>query len=246
MKNRIFSRLSLLLITCLLILAGLFLQKAMNERQHTAALRQLTEKIRFDINTVSSHSTTMGAAILMGLISENAKKLLRHEIPGDDPALNAELRSLLSKYEANVALLADESGKIVTYYNELNPSLKATQKISFRPYWQLGIRGMHSVYPAVGTTDNGRGLYLAAPVHATTSASSDPIGVFVVRNNASQLDQTLADYPLPAMIVSADGVIFASNHPEWILKLSKPLSPSQQQSLQKNRQFGQLVASPES
>ena len=97
MKNRIFSRLSLLLITCLLILAGLFLQKAMNERQHTAALRQLTEKIRFDINTVSSHSTTMGAAILMGLISENAKKLLRHEIPGDDPALNAELRSLLSK-----------------------------------------------------------------------------------------------------------------------------------------------------
>ncbi len=245
MKNRIFSRLSLLLITCLLILAGLFLQKAMNERQHTAALRQLTEKIRFDINTVSSHSTTMGAAILMGLISENAKKLLRHEILGDDPALNAELRSLLSKYEANIALLADESGEIVSYYNELNPSLKTTQKISFRPYWQLGIRGMHSVYPAVGTTDNGRGLYLAAPVHATTSASSDPIGVFVVRNNASQLDQTLADYPLPAMIVSADGVIFASNHPEWILKLSKPLSPSQQQSLQKNRQFGQLVASPE-
>ncbi len=227
------------------ILTSLVIQHEMNQRQHLTELQQLTEKIRFDINTVSSHSTTMGAVMLMGLVSENAKKVLKNEIPIDSPAIIQEFRSLLKKYDADVALLADKNGNIGSYFNKLQPELTTTQNIAFRPYWQLGIRGLPSVYPAVGVADHGRGLYLAAPVHATITDESDPIGIFVVRNNATQLDQTLADYPVPAMIVSADGIVFASNRPEWILKLSKPLSPIQQKNLQENKQFGHLVSAHE-
>ena len=50
---------------------------------------------------------------------------------------------------------------------EVKPiSEKQHRKIAFRPYWQLGIRGMHSVYPTVsaqqimaGVVSRGTGSY---------------------------------------------------------------------------------------
>lgn len=41
-----------------------------------------------------------------------------------------------------------------------------------------------------------------------------------------------------------DGIVFSSNQPDWILKLTHTLTPEQQAKLKENRQLGKLIADP--
>ncbi len=245
MNKRFLIRFFWILGTVVLILVSLVFQSAYNYQSHFIKQKQLTEQIRFDINTISSRSTTMGAVVTMGLMSENLKKRLTEHDTNLDNELRNEFFNLLEENDSDVALLTDEKGNIVSFYNMEIPDLIYNANISFRPYWQLGIRGLSNVYPAVGTTDNRRGFYMSAPVRADKSKSSTPIGVFTMKKNAQELDDTLNEYPLPAMIISSDGIVFSSNRPEWILKLAKPLPDVERQELINRRQFGNMLKDPD-
>lgn len=65
--------------------------------------------------------------------------------------------------------------------------------------------------------------------------------MIAIRMNAEKLDEILRTYPHPLMIVSEQGVVFASNRPEWIMKLSRNLSPTEMTRLRAEKQFGAKI-----
>ena len=233
-----------LFFTAFAIAVVLISQSAITHQRKTVELQQLAERIRLDIDTVSTRSTTMGAVITMGLLSEGLKNILRHPELKKAPLLHHQFDALLQEYDADVSFLMNDQGNIVDYYDKSAPNQQYFINVAFRPYWRLGIRGLNSVYPAVSVTDDIRSFYIAASVHETWSDTSDPIGVFAIRKSAAILDETLANYNDPVMIVSNDGIVFSSNQPDWILKLTHTLTPEQQAKLKENRQLGKLIADP--
>lgn len=229
-----------LFITLLMVVLGVGAQKNYVENKQREELTKQVHQLTLDVHAISSHSPVMGASVLMGLISDSIKQRLDHQIPADAPRLHQEFTSMLQEYDANIAVVIDNTGVVVGYWNT-NPAYSSLGlNVSFRPYWQRAMRGVASVYPALGTADELRGLYIAAPVHRSIVSHSPVIGVYTIRINADLLDEKLRTIPSPALLISPDGVVFSANRPEWILKLTAPLSPQQRARLNASRQFQNL------
>lgn len=153
MRRKLFLRFLWVLGTLLALVIGLVGQSIVNHRRHLITQEHITEQVRIDINANSISSSTMGAATMLGLASERLKSALLKPTPADAAPIREEFRNLLAEYDADIAYIANDHGIIVQYYNRLNPMLGPGADVSFRPYWKQSLRGMKSVYPAVGVTD---------------------------------------------------------------------------------------------
>nr|WP_321272201.1 response regulator [uncultured Tolumonas sp.] len=229
-----------LIITLLAVGFGVGLQKHLLEKEQYETQAKQVHQVMLDIQTISSRSPVMGASVLMGLISDSIKQRLDNQIPANDPRLKQEFVSVLQEYNADIAVVEDSTGLVVGYFNNNSAYSSLGVNVSYRPYWQRAIKGISNVYPAIGVADELRGLYIAAPVHRNMSNKSPVIGVYTVRVSAMLLDEKLKIQSSPALLVSPDGVVFASNRPEWILKLASPISETQRQRLVAEKQFKNL------
>ena len=229
-----------LIITLLAVGLGVGLQKHLLEKGQKEIQAKQVHQLMLDIQTISSRSPVMGASVLMGLVSDSIKQRLDGLIPANDPRLQQEFVSVLQEYHADIAVVEDLTGLVVGYFNSNSTYSSLGVNVSYRPYWQRAIKGIPNVYPAIGVADELRGLYIAAPVRRSMSNKSPVIGVYTVRVSATLLDEKLKTQTSPALLVSPDGVVFASNRPEWILKLAAPLTEPQRQRLVAEKQFKNL------
>ena len=236
MKKKFLIRLFWLAGTLAIILASLIAQSRINYQQHFAAQQQLTRQVAIDIHAASIRSEAMGAISMLGSSSELIKSVMANPSPENDEMIRERFRKYLQKLDADVMFTVNQEGKIVHYYNRIFPELHAASDVSFRPYWQQAMHGIEGFYPSVDNTDNLRGLYISAPIQ--DDDKKKPIGTIVIRISAVKLDSALAAYQTPAIIVSASGIVFASNRPEWNLKLAQPLSEENKRILMEERQFG--------
>ena len=96
----------------------------------------------------------------------------------------------------------------------------------------------------MGKNSGEPGLYFAAPVRHAGQTVYPALGVYVIKMGADAVDDMLRWDAGTAMLVSPDGVVFASNRSEWRMQLlafpNHEPSPERLHILKHDQQFGDL------
>jgi len=190
---------------------------------------------RLEQETINSRA--MGAAILFGRTNSPAKLSVLGKIPAGSTQLLPPLDELRSISQNDLAFLTNTRG-IVTASAGSAQLPQSGLDLSLHPYLRFVAQGIPGVYPAV-TSNDKRGIFLFAPVHAGTSSTGNPIGAVVVLVNAEKFDAWLKDWSGgPAILVSPQGVVFSTNKPEWLLHTYGAESQERISQIRDSRQFG--------
>ena len=188
----------------------------------------------------TTDSRPMGAIVLMGLSSPEMKKIALGQLPRGDAGVRARLETLRTLFFAGEGFVVDSHGVIAAYSSETRIQGEG-KDISFRPYVQTAMKGTANVYPAVGSNSNTRGIYLAAPLRSGGDEQSEPVGVVALKIGSEKLDRLLDTWSSgPAVLLSPQGVIFASNRKGWIFRLAGPGGPERLAQIRQSRQFGKV------
>jgi hypothetical protein len=128
----------------------------------------------------------------------------------------------------------DSSGKPSTGLN-----------VKFRPYFKMALQGKENVYAAVSLARGDRALYFTAPIFAGRTRGDEPVGGVVTRTDLKRIDAALNKRDDIALLLSPQGVVFASGRPEWIGFLAARPSPEQLKAIRELKQFGNMFENKE-
>lgn len=188
----------------------------------------------------TTNSRAMGAAILFGEENQEAKRLVQGKLRSNAPTVKSALDTLRQSYLANAVILTNHFGEIVAYSNKDNVP-GSGRDLSFRPYIKLALKGVPNVYPAVGTIDTTRGIFLAAPVRAKSDRNAPSIGAVVIKIGADKLDTLLKSWTEGiALLLSPQGVVFATGNDEWLFGSTERIDTAQLDRIKVSRQFGSV------
>lgn len=192
--------------------------------------------IKANLSVETIRAKGMGVASLMGLTQPILKEaaLGKHKL--DDPAVLEPLSIAKRYFNYEGLYVIDKSGIMVA--NETNGKKSTGKSVSFRPYFQRAIQGKESVYMAVGTNSDSRGIYYAAPLYATSDKSSDIIGVIAIKTSAEFLDKMLQEFGGDSMLISPQGVVYASTRKDWQWAMTPPFSEERVREVRDLKQFG--------
>jgi len=156
----------------------------------------------------------------------------------DNRDILATLESIAVGTDADIVYVMNPHGLVIasTFYDR-NKSLTG-YRYTFRPYFTGAMEGNAIMYPAVGVTTLKRGIYFSSPVYGPQGGK--PIGATVIKMGLNRLDHFLKYTPLPAAIMSPEGIIFASNQNQWLFKNALPLPDAIRTQIQAAKQFGEL------
>ncbi len=119
---------------------------------------------------------------------------------------------------ASLIYILDSTGTTIasTKYTNLDgtPGTLVGHNYGFRNYFTEAMNGKSVTYPAIGVTTNKRGVYCSKPVYGPHS--NKPIGVVVIKTNLDQIDAMLHSISGLLMLVTPDGVVFASNQSRYL------------------------------
>ncbi len=233
----IYLTISTLLVLAVMSMAAWQASRHMEEDREVPLVRALaTYAATLDEGTVNSRA--MGAAILFGLQNREAKRLALGWLPPNAPEVASSLDTLRKLYFADSVFLVNKLGVIVAYSGKSNVH-GTGEDISFRPYVQLAIQGTPNVYPAVGIINADRGIFLAAPLRATMSNTSEAIGGIVVKVGVDKLDELLRTWTGGiAVLLSPQGVVFAASRSDWLYRVTGDVSSKRIDDIRRAQQFG--------
>ncbi|MCP3944848.1 MAG: PAS domain S-box protein [Desulfobacteraceae bacterium] len=139
--------------------------------------------------------------------------------------------------EADVCYLIDLHGNTIASSNRNTAENFVGNNYGFRQYFKEAIQEHSFVSLALGTTSKKRGIYCSQPVYENNK--KPVIGVAVIKRSIKFLPIENADVEQSILIlIDQDGVIFDSNHQDWLYKvLWKPL-PAVLNRIKQNHQFG--------
>jgi CheY-specific phosphatase CheX/signal transduction histidine kinase len=135
-------------------------------------------------------------------------------LPPDNPQVLAKLALIRDKLGANNLFILSANGVVKSYFVEPGLESLTGKSLGWRPYFTGAIAGVLTVYAALGSNTRERGIYVAAPIQAETAGFA-PIGVIVAKLNFDEIDRFLAEESIPVAVVSPEGIVFASNRPDW-------------------------------
>ncbi len=140
----------------------------------------------------------------------------------------------------NVCYVMDTAGKTIASSNRKTASSFVGKNYGFRPYFGHAIKGIPAVYMALGVTSGRRGVYYSHPVYDVTQ--SDPIGVAIVKAPIDRIERELNyrnhSYENVVLITDPNGVIFISDHENWLYKVLWKSTDEQIAQIASTRQFG--------
>ena len=212
------------------------MQMSADTRGRTELTTQL-EKLQESLAVVTTRSRAMGMAMLLGLNEPILKSAARNQLAQDAPEVLQRLSVARQYFGFEGLYVIDQTGLIVANDTE---GIKSTGKsVAFRPYFQQAIKGKESVYLAIGTNSDTRGLFVAAPIHANEDVASDIIGVISIKISAEEiLDEILTSTHGDALLISPQGVVFAATDEQWLLAMTAPASDARLQTIRELKQFG--------
>src|SRR5471032_1152256 len=223
-------------------LLATLVQYQLAERQNRMTLAVEARELARQVQADSSDGKVMGGAILMGQTEDSVKRLLTGQLVGNAPELVEDFHSILEQYEAENAFVLNGDGDTLAYLNNKGAAPGLGRNLAHRPYWRRALAGQANVYPAVGGTSHGRGLYFAAPVYSGPTRHTPVSGAYVIKIPMTPIDALLGRGKHTALLLSPDGVVFAASEPEWVLRLAAPLPTARRAALHAGQQFGQLFA----
>ena len=159
--------------------------------------------------------------------------------PGPDTlrAANRILDRFKNTVQADVCYLMDNKGNTTASSNRNDPDSFVGQNFSFRPYFQMAIRGQAASYLALGTTSSKRGVYFSYPIYGYGKESPD--GIVVIKGSIEMIEQEMAfNGDEIVMVTDPNGVIFISNRPDWLYHTAWKISEETTSEIAASRQFG--------
>jgi PAS domain S-box-containing protein len=207
--------------------------------QHRGDLQDAMLEYKSKLEGLTINSRVMGGAILMGIINDEIRQMAAEQVAPDAPEVLRLLRTMLAEYEAEDVFVANASGIIVAYQTVAEGGKSGIgNNIAFRPYFRQAIHGKPSVYAAVGTTNNKRGFYFAAPIHTAATHHAPVVGVVVIKVKPDRVDRWLMSGTMHRLLLSPHGVVFAANQAENLFRATTQLDQATLQELRESRQFG--------
>ncbi len=237
MKIRVIILILALLSLLIILIGGYFyqlsLKKAGLEEAHKDAI-ELTENIadhiNFKIDALKKPIKALAGLneLQQALVNKNADTL-------------AEANSILdlfnNSFNLDVCYLMDSDGNTIASTNRNTSRSFVGKNYAFRPYFQQAVKGNPSIYMALGITSKKQGIYASHPIYENNQATLK--GVVVIKSSVENIKKELEQALEGIMLVTAPhGVIFASNHTEWLYHVLWKPSPENITEIAKTRQFG--------
>jgi len=208
-----------------------------------SAVKEVERQAVANAHTIRNHISSYlrenlkGVRVLAGL--EEVRKAL--EKPGEPQTL-AGANEMLDHFNwalrSDVCYLMDCTGTTIASSNREAPNSFVGQDYSFRPYFKRAVRGETAVYMALGVTSGKRGVYYSHPVYGGEPMQG-PLGAAVVKATIEPVEKEFL-LQQDGIVVLADenGVVFASNRPDWIFHHLWRLPPEKVRAIVSSRQFG--------
>jgi two-component system C4-dicarboxylate transport sensor histidine kinase DctB len=216
----------------------------MRENERLESLRTETGRHAVEIMSQTLNGNMMGAIAVLGLIDPAIKQEALGHLPPNNPKVLPTLESIARSYDADGVFVVAESGIAASSWdNSGKPSTGLNLK--FRPYYQMAMQGMDNVYAAVSIARGDRALYFSAPVFSEATNGTQAIGAVVARTNLMKVDNLLRDKADMALLLSPQGVVFASSRKEWIGHLAGKPTPERLKAIRDLKQFGNLFENKE-
>jgi two-component system C4-dicarboxylate transport sensor histidine kinase DctB len=184
-------------------------------------------------------SNLMGAISLLGWIEPDIKKECLQPVAPNQPGILALLESVARGHEIQGVFVVARDGIVKSSWDD-SGKLSTGLDVRFRPYYKEAMAGRNNIYAAVSLARGDHALYFAAPVYSGMGRGGDPIGVVVARTDMEKLDRLLTRAGRQAMLLSPQGVVFASSRQEWRGMLAGAVTPSKVAEIRAVRQFGKL------
>jgi signal transduction histidine kinase/DNA-binding NarL/FixJ family response regulator/HPt (histidine-containing phosphotransfer) domain-containing protein len=241
-QRRLFSKQNMRWATLALAVAvgAVLIQRQVVFQQHARELKATADDITRQIQIDSTDGRVMGGAILMGLVEDSVKLLLAGELEADAYRLHVDFAAVLDQYSADTVFVLAGDGTTVAYLNKDGKAVGVGRNLRYRPYSRRALAGQANVYPAIGSNSHERGLYFAAPIYSGNSRDTPIAGVYTIKMPAAEIDRILARTKDPVLLLSPDGVVFATNRNAWLFTMAGQLAPARRAQLEKDKQFGEL------
>ncbi|TDR76484.1 GGDEF domain-containing protein [Paludibacterium purpuratum] len=195
-----------------------------SDEQFALQSRQLAQ----NISNGHDELLVLGALLALGKTNQAIFDVATGSAPLGMRANNA-LTDVVQQFSLEEIMVLNKSGIVTAFVPRPDAPPHAIpgvgRDLSFRPYFTAAMAGMPTLYAAVGTRSGERGFYIAAPILDRRQAL--PSGVLVAKIGFREVDAALSRQSNPFAIVSPEGVIFASNLPDWryrILPLAGPIA----------------------
>ena len=206
---------------------------------HRKHQQPITDNLAVEINTFFVQHYTHSVKDLAGSTEIVDVCTRRNSI--DNPSLRRVLNAVQGALDVALVYVMNTEGTVIGSSEE--QSLTGKQ-YPFRPYFLRALTGEPFLFPAVGVTTNRKGFYFSAPVYAPDAEK--PVGVVVIKTRSESIDTFFSALrgKLDALLLSPDGVIFASTRADWNFRTAWPLSAARLEELKASRQFSDYALQP--
>ncbi|TXH87876.1 MAG: GAF domain-containing protein [Rhodoferax sp.] len=208
-------------------------------RQRLSLLQ--TEAMRSAIEVMSStlNGNLMGSITLLGLIDNDIKQDAQNGLLSVDAAIDGTLGAVGAAFDAEGVFVVASDGIVKSSWDRAGKPSTGLD-VKFRPYFQMALRGQSNVYAAVSMARGDRALYFTAPIYGERAKSTSGVGALVARTTLERVDKLLQNRFDTALLLSPQGVVFASNRAEWIGRLEGVATPQRLKSIRDLKQFGAM------
>ena len=229
-----------LVLVAALLGAVLVVQGALHWRgtERAAERSRLLQQTADALVSQTTGGSMLGAVSLLGLSEPLLKEMALGNLPPDNPDALARLAVARGRFLVNGVYVISADGTVVAHET---PGTRSTGlNLAFRPYFQQAIQGAVSVYAAVGSNTQERGLYYAAPLYDGDTPTGSIIGVVMFKQGFEPVDLLLKRAGVPMVLLSPQGAAFSSTRPEWQFAVAPPLTQARIDALRASGQFGQF------
>jgi len=234
----IISAVGTLLATVLVIFAGDQITLLLNRRQQQSSTENLVRELDTFIVQSYAHSVTNLAA------KDEMVEICSGKTATDNPALLRVLNTAQGVLNVSLVYVMNREGTVVGCSNASDELSLTGNNYRFRPYFFQALAGTPSIFPAVGVTTNAKGLYFSAPVFG--AAEGKAIGVMVVKTKSNIFDSfftSLRGGP-EVLLLSPEGVVFASTQSKWDFRTAWPIASDRLQAIKATKQFSDYELTP--
>lgn len=231
---------TLVVVLSLAIAAGLA-WRDVRVREQQVLLQLQTEAQRSSIQIMSTtlNGNLMGSITLLGLIDADIKQEASNGLLSQDAHILGTVAALGGAFEAEGVFIVGQDGIVKTSWDRAGKPSTGLD-VKFRPYYQMAMQGKTSVYAAVSMARGDRALYFTAPVFSERAKSATGIGGVVARTGLAQVDALLKDRFDAALLLSPQGVVFASSRPEWVGMVDGTPDARRLGAIRELKQFGKM------
>jgi C4-dicarboxylate-specific signal transduction histidine kinase len=226
-------------ISLVLAVACAWLSRELLQDSRLTRLEVEAERSGVEIMSLTLNGSLMGATSLVGLIDRDVKADLKLAETRDDPKVVSLFSNITRFHNVQGIFLVQQDGMIKSGWDSSGKS-NTNLNIKFRPYFQMAMKGKDNVYAAVSLARGDRALYFAAPVFESESNTSPVIGVIASRTDVVKLDSLLDNRSDIVLLLSPQGVVFASTRSDWIGTLTGQPTPDRLKAIRDLKQFGAM------